>query len=118
MQQSVEQVAITKKAPPAPGDIMKTAATIHHSVLSYNQAYRVLKETEKKKAIQDRDSFKLIIPYLKLFQKLNVGSVVSYERVQGTNCISQCFLYPGIMENAMHFVQPVMSLDACHLKSQ
>jgi hypothetical protein len=104
MQQSVEQVAITKKAPPAPGYIMKTAATIHHSVLSYNQAYRALKDMEKKTAIQDWDSFKLIIPYLKLFQKLNVGYVVLYDRVPGTNCISQCFLCPGIMENAMRFV--------------
>jgi hypothetical protein len=45
MKPCVGQVTLTKKAPPCPADVMKAAAIIHNSVMSYNQAYRAIQES-------------------------------------------------------------------------
>jgi hypothetical protein len=62
------------------------------------------------------DSYKLLKPYLTQFKELNPGSVVYYEVQDGK--IESVFLCPNFMNESLLYVQPVMSLDATHLKSK
>jgi hypothetical protein len=53
MQRCIGQVTLTKKAPPCPAAVMKMAAKIHNSIMSYNQAYRAIEDSQKTKTITD-----------------------------------------------------------------
>jgi hypothetical protein len=86
--------------------IMKTAATMNNSVMSYNQAYRAIKDSEKTK-ITDQDSFQLIVPYTEFFGLTNEDSEIDVSIDPTTKSIKSIFICPGIMNKVLRYVRPV-----------
>jgi hypothetical protein len=112
----VVAVENVKHKKPSPQDVMKAAANLNGTPASYNQSFRVLREVNDRKWDQDEISYQLIIPYLQKFIELNPDSTVKFEKER--NNISRIFLCPGFMKTTLRYVRPVISLDACHLKSK
>ena len=96
---------------------MKAAAALQGMDLNYNQSHRALRAVFSSAWEQDKNSFQLLIPYLKKFDELNPGSSVKYERDADYH-IERVFICPGFMKETLRYVRPMMSLDAAHLKSQ
>jgi hypothetical protein len=96
--------------------VIKSSATQKHEVVTYMQAYRAIQTTVDKQAVSYDASFQLVEPYLEKFKETNKDSVVVCQNDE-ENCITYCFVCPGIMKKAMRFVRPVVGLDGCHIKS-
>jgi hypothetical protein len=64
-----------------------------------------------------KQSYNLIVPYLEEFVERNPGSTAIAKK-SGTDNIRRLFICPGIMQEALRFVRPVMSLDAANMRSQ
>jgi len=62
-------------------------------------------------------SSEMIYPYLQKFKETNPGTVTVVERDLSTHHIQKLFLCPGIMNDHLKYVRPIMSLDAIQLKS-
>jgi hypothetical protein len=84
--------------------------------MTYNQAFRAIKDSEKTKSITDRDSFQLIVPYTEFFGLTNEDSEIAVSVDPTTKCMKTIFICPGIMNKVLRYVRPVVSLDGCHLK--
>lgn len=113
----LDHVACIKDSFPVAKDVMKAAANMHAREVTYSQAYRTVTDAAYQKWEYDKDSFEMIIPYLDKFDKLNDDSTVVYETDIDSR-IFRVFICPGFMERTMMHVRPVMSLDACHLRSK
>ena len=113
----VVQVLKTKKEPPIPADIVKTA-TSNGEVIPYYAAYRVLNDESKAASEERKLGFQLIIPYLDKFKEANSGSFVSYVRNDEDLTLKSLCVFPGFMNDSLKFVRPIISLDAAHLKSK
>jgi hypothetical protein len=106
---------MVKNDDPVLKDVVKAAANVTGEVVTYNQGFQALKAEKllNTKAIQE--SYNLIIPSLKQFKELNEGSEVHYYLNYGK--IEGLFLCPNFMNENLHYVRTIMSLDAAHLKS-
>ena len=113
----VVQVLKTKKDPPIPADVVKTAATKKGEVVSYNAAYRALNAESKVESEEQKRGFQLVIPYLEKFKEENPGSFVSYARNDDLTLKWLC-IFPSFIDQSLKFVRPIISLDAAHLKSK
>jgi hypothetical protein len=118
LEKSVEHVTLCKEDSPNAHDVMKTAANIHANVATYSQAYRDVGIVQSEKIAASVDSFELIIPYMQKLQDRNPRMRVQYEYTEKEMHLCKLFVCPGIMNQILHHVIPVVSLDAAHLKSQ
>ena len=57
-----------------------------------------------------------LIPFLKALKCSNPNSVIGYTRDNEMR-VSELHVFPGIMNRALKYIRPVVSLDAAHLKS-
>ena len=113
----VAQVVRTKKDPPIPADVIKSAASRDGEVLSYMPAYRCLTHESRAQLRQNSKNFELLPGYLEAMKQLNPESVIGYSH-DSENCIKDLHVFPRFMNAALKFVRPVISLDAAHLKSR
>jgi hypothetical protein len=107
--------AMVKNDDPIPKDVIKAAANVTGGV-TYNQGFHALKADKEKNFVKVMESYNLIIPYLKQFKELNEGAEVHYIVDDGR--IESLFLCPNFTDDSLHYVRPVLSLDAGHLKSK
>ena len=114
---NVDHVSAVKEADPVPRDVMKAAASLAGEQLSYNQSFRAIRTAFRDRWHQESASFEMISPYLQKFASLNPGTTIGYEGDLDFN-LERFFVCPGIMKTTLRYVRPVMSLDACHLKSK
>ena len=114
---SVHRVNAVKDSKPVPRDVMKAAASLAGDHLSYNQSFRAIRRAFSERWHQDAESFQLIGPYLQKFVESNPGTKIGFEVDLDFN-LERIFVCPGIMQTTLRFVRPVLSLDACHLRSQ
>ena len=63
-------------------------------------------------------NFQLIIPYLEEMRKFNPLSVIGYTKDDAFDNIIDLHFFPAISNEILHFVRPVISLDAAHLRSK
>jgi hypothetical protein len=117
IEESVDHAQSTKHSKTGAKDVMITAGNHHALEATYKQAYRGMDSALRRKIEDDVSSFGLIGPYLERFKETNEGSTVKYE-VDGNGHINRLFVCPSIMNNALRYARPVMSLDATHLKSK
>jgi hypothetical protein len=94
---------------------VRAAANVSGEVITYNQGFRALKADKEHNYVTWKESYNLLVPYLKQFLELNEGSEVHYYLNDGK--IEGLFLCPNFMNDSLRFVRPIMSLDAAHLKS-
>ena len=81
-------------------------------------AYRALNDEiveDKKRSLKN---FQLIVPYLEEMRKFNPLSVIGYTKDDAFDNIIDIRLFPPISDEILHFVRPVISLDAAHLRSE
>jgi uncharacterized protein Veg len=117
LEEVIVHVANVKKDKPAPADVVKTAAMLKGEVVPCFAAYWALNTESRISKDQGRKGFQqIIIPYLDKIQKTNPRSVVGYT-CNADNCLTEMFIVPGFMNRILQYVQPVISLDAVHLKS-
>ena len=64
-----------------------------------------------------KQSYQLLIPYLEEFSALNPGSTVCYKK-NAKDELTKMFICPGIMNNKLRFIRPVVSVDSAHLGSK
>jgi hypothetical protein len=107
---------MVKNDDPIPKDVIKAAANISGEVVTYNQGFHALRADKEKNYITVMESYNLTIPYLNQFMELNEGAEVHYVVEDGR--IESLFLCPNFINDSLHYVRPVMSLDAAHLKSK
>ena len=67
---TVGQVTNVKDAEPVPKDVIKAAATLDGNQVTYNQAFRAIKDTTNKYYQHEKQSFQLIVPYLQRIMTL------------------------------------------------
>jgi hypothetical protein len=58
----------------------------------------------------------MIIPFLEALKCSNPNSVLGYTKDNEMR-VSELHVFPGIMNRALKYIRPVVSLDAAHLKS-
>jgi MULE transposase domain/SWIM zinc finger len=113
----IGQVVRTKQGAPTPADVMKTAAMQSGMIVPYMTAYRALSIETSVHRHAAVKNFQLIIPFLNEMKKCNPGSVIGYTRDNDMK-LEELHFFPGIMNRALKFVRPVVSLDAAHLRSR
>jgi hypothetical protein len=113
----IGQVVRTKQGAPTPADVMKTAAMQSGMIVPYMTAYRALSIETSVHRHAAVKNFELIIPLLNAMKKCNPGSVIGYTRDNDMK-LEELHVFPGIMNRALKFVRPVVSLDAAHLRSK
>ena len=113
----IDKVQSVKSANTVAQDIVKATKALEGKQSTYPQAHKVLL---KKKAADNLDGkasyYQLLIPYIDEFVKLNPGTTSSYERNEKNN-ITKIFLCPGIMNNKLRHVRPVLSFNDAHVSS-
>ncbi len=113
----VSKVELVKTGKPTGNDVVKATKNLEGQDCKYPQAHKVI---AKKIAIDRYDSklsYQLLVPYLEQFQKINTGTYACYMKNKD-NEIVRMFICPGIMNNKLRYVRPVVSLDASHLTSE
>jgi hypothetical protein len=113
----IGQVVRTKQGAPTPADVIKTAAMQSGMIVPYMTAYRALSNETSVHRQAAVKNFELIIPFLNALKKCNPGSVIGYTRDNDMK-LEELHVFPGIMNRALRFVRPVVSLDAAHLRSR
>ena len=98
-------------------DIVKTSQGVHGQTTSYNQGWRSLNKENKIQQVRNEQSFQLIGPYLRKLKEKNPDSGVNYE-LDTEGHITRIFVLPGKMYKKLRYVRPVVSVDACHLRSK
>ena len=115
----VVHVLQTKEKEPTPGDIIKTAGGKKFKLdVPYMVAYRALNNEVVEDKKRSAKNFQLIIPYLEEMRKFNPLSVIGYMKDDAFNNIIDLHFFPAISNEILHFVRPVISLDAAHLRSE
>ena len=96
---------------------MKTAATKSGLLVSYMTAYRALgyKISSMRNIVMK--NFEMVVPFLEGLKQSNPGTVIGYSRDEEMRLVD-VHVFPGIMNGALKFVRPVVSLDATHLRSE
>ncbi len=112
----IDQVKMVKSSKPVAKDLVKASRSLHGKKPSYGQAHKVINGNEIREKIEAKKNYQFIIPYLEEFQKKNPGTVIDYERNK-EKALLKIFICPGIMNNKLKYVRPVISLDAAHLSS-
>ncbi len=115
-QQSVDTISRVKHGPPSALDVVKAARNIQGEQPTYNDGWRSLQIAKQEERATLEECFQQIVPYLEVFQKLNAGTIIDYQH-KADNSLDRFFLCPGIMNNKLKLVRPVMSLDAAHMMS-
>jgi hypothetical protein len=64
----------------------------------------------------EKESFQLLITYLKQFIFNNPGSTIAFEHHALSNSIQVIFVCPNIMNDCLEYLRPIISLDPCHFK--
>jgi hypothetical protein len=114
---SISTVLQVKASCPNPSDVVKTSQSMHGHTTSYDQAWRSLNVDDKIQQKKNLQSYQLIGPYLRKFAELNPHSGINYE-IYPNGQFARCFVMPALMQSKLCFVRPVISLDACHLRSK
>ena len=117
LKQSINTVLKVKASNPVPSDVVKTSQGVHGQTTSYNQGWRSLNEENKMQQIRNENSYQLIGPYLTKLKEKNPDSGVNYE-LDDEGHITRLFVLPGKIYRKLRFVRPVISVDACHLRSK
>ena len=112
----IGQVVSTKQGVPVPGDVVKTAATKSGMVIDYMTAYRALTHETSAERRATIKNFEMIIPFLEAMKSCNLDSVIGYTRDSAMQLV-EFHVFPGMMNRALKYVRPVISLDAAHLRS-
>ena len=112
----IGQVVRTKHGVPVPADVVKTAATSSGMVLDYMTAYRALTHETTAARQATVKNFEMIIPFLEAMKSCNSDSVIGYTRDNDMRLV-ELHVFPGIMNRALKYIRPVISLDAAHLRS-
>jgi hypothetical protein len=113
----VVRVLETKDGIPTPGDVVKTAGTKNNMSVPYQVAYRTLNKDTMQQKKSSVKNFQLIVPYLEAMMKGNPDSVIGYTRGVGFEMVD-IYFFPCFVNDVLDFVQPVISLDAAHLRSE
>ncbi len=111
---TIETIESIKYSKVVAKDIVKATKSVKKNVLTYNQGHQVLSKSEKLKKIETKKNYEKIIPYLQEFKLKNPGTVTDYE-IDNNSCITKLFICPGIMNNKLLYVRPMLALDAAHL---
>jgi hypothetical protein len=112
----IDQVVQTKKDTPSVAGVQKTAATRSDLVVSYMVGYRALHYETSAQRAATLKNFEMIIPFWEALKCSNPNSVIGYTR-ENEMRVSELHVFPGIMNRALKYIQPVVSLDAAHPKS-
>ena len=115
---AIDTVLNTKQDAPTAGDVVKSMTHINQTNISYHLAYDHLKKRMNMTEGDILNSFQMIIPFLQSFATSNQGATVEVEKENGTHHLQRIFLCPGFVNNNLQYVRPVISCDACHLKSK
>jgi hypothetical protein len=115
LDENVESVMRVKCADPLPEDVIKATQTFKGQTPSYNEAWRALKYKKIQDRINEKQSYELLIPYLEKFVLNNPNSTVDYA-VDENSAIKYCFICHGSMNAKLHYVRPVISIDATFMK--
>ena len=113
----IDHIIRTKNARPTPADVVKTAATKYGIILSYMAAYRALTHESCIEKYSIIKNFEMVIPFLEKMKGCNPGSVIGFSRDSDMRLVD-LHVFPGMMNWALKFVRPVVSLDAAHLRSE
>ena len=111
---SVKQVKYGK---PVANDVTKASRNLEGHKPTMKQAHKILAKNLVREKEEARKSYQYIIPYIEAFRENNPGTIIDYDR-DGNKCITKLFLCPGIMNNKLKYVRPILSLDAAHLSSE
>jgi hypothetical protein len=108
-------VALVKDEHPKAKDVMKAAVNIDFLAATYQQSYRAIHRITSEAKVKNERSYQQLIPYMKKFVETNPDSTALVERDHNNN-VQRLFVCPGIMQEALRFVRPSMSLDAAAMK--
>ena len=108
---------MVKSSQPVRNDIVKAAKNIQNKKCTKAQASKVLAKNKAIDRNNSKLSYQLLIPYLERFESINPGTYTCYIK-NNKNQIIKFFLCPGIMNNKLRYVRPIVSLDATHLSSE
>ena len=111
---TVDKIEEVKHSQAVPKDVVKAARMLQGNTPSYNQGHQVISKRNGLNKFESKKSYELIIPYIEEFKKKNPGTVGEYE-LDNNSSIKKLFICPGVMNNKLRFVRPVMALDAAHL---
>ena len=117
LKSAIELVGNAKSSDTNVNDVIKTSANFDGVRTNYNEAYRALTASDAKQNKHEIKSYELIIPYLQKLKEKNENSVLAYKRLADKS-ISQIFFCPGFSNENLYRVRPVLSADACHLRSK
>ena len=105
-----------KALPVSALDVKKGAVTLQQTEVTYGQAHQVLAGAKSASRKEGKKSYSLIVPYLKEFERNNPGSLATYE-CDADNHLLSIMVCPNIMSHTLQYVRPIISLDACHMKT-
>ncbi len=112
----IETIKEVKRAKPVAHDVVKASRSLHGRQPTIKQGNKVLENAREREKVEAKRSYQFLIPYLTQFQQNNPGTVIDYHRDKNLS-ITKFFVCPGIMNNKLRYVRPVLSLDAAHLSS-
>ena len=110
---TVEQ---NKASIPVAADVQKSSATNLGKVVNYNQAWRALEESKKKKFASRKKNYELLPNYLLKLGELNEGSTIDCVVNKNTHELRRLFICPSYINDIYCCLRPVISTDAAHLK--
>lgn len=114
---AIEHVKLVKFGKPVANDVKKASRAVDGLQPTSKQANKVLAYAAAREKVEARKNYQYIIPYLNAFKNENPGTVIDYER-DDTKSIKNLFICPGVMNNKLKYVRPILSLDAAHLSSE
>ncbi|MEL6629367.1 MAG: hypothetical protein AAFQ92_27920, partial [Bacteroidota bacterium] len=79
-------------------------------------AYRCLRQFVDMDAEEEILTYQLIIPYIRSFRTLNKKGVAEYSLTANGKSVRRVFFCPPSSNEAIRWMPPVISLDACHTK--
>ena len=112
----INQVVCTKHGVSVPADVLTAAATRPGMVLDYMTAYRALAHETCAARQATVKHFEMIIPFLEAMKRCKSDSVIGYTRDNDMHRV-ELYVFPGMMNRALKYIWPVVSLDAAHLRS-
>ena len=115
LQQSYLLASLTHRSSPRPGDIQITAGNYEGEDITYNTCWRKLQEVKQVTRKVAEKAFELVIPFLEEWNENNPQSMVEW-LVDDQKCIPQVYVCPAYTDKVLLYMDPVISVDAAHLK--
>ena len=97
-------------------DIQITAGNYEGEHVTYNMSWRKLQEVKAVSNKVARKVFELVIPFMEGWKENDQESTVEWV-MDENKCIQHIFACPAFTDKVLSYMNPVISVDAAHLKS-